>query len=182
MSGGVAYVLDVDGKFKKRCNPDMVDLEALVDAEEIDLVQTLIMRHAGRDRQRLRRGAAADWASLQGRLVKVMPREYKRALAEQAKRAGDEAARLSDPVVAAGRQTRVTVTRLRAPRRVRPMGKPTGFIEIKRKKHPTRPVAERVQDWREVYLPYATPTWRRRARAAWTAAFRSAIRAARWAT
>jgi len=35
------------------------------------------------------------------------------------------------------------------------MGKPTGFIEIKRKKHPTRPVAERVQDWREVYLRYA---------------------------
>ena len=35
------------------------------------------------------------------------------------------------------------------------MGKPTGFIEIKRKKHPTRPVTERVQDWREVYLPYA---------------------------
>src|SRR5688500_17913645 len=37
------------------------------------------------------------------------------------------------------------------------MGKPTGFIEIRRKKHPTRPVAERVQDWREVYLPYPTP-------------------------
>jgi glutamate synthase (NADPH/NADH) small chain len=36
------------------------------------------------------------------------------------------------------------------------MGKATGFIEIKRKKHPTRPVEERVQDWREVYLPYPT--------------------------
>ncbi len=34
------------------------------------------------------------------------------------------------------------------------MGKATGFIEISRKKHPTRPVAERVHDWREVYLPY----------------------------
>src|SRR6187200_3315267 len=34
------------------------------------------------------------------------------------------------------------------------MGKPTGFIEVHRKKHPTRPVAERVKDWREVYLPY----------------------------
>jgi glutamate synthase (NADPH/NADH) small chain len=34
------------------------------------------------------------------------------------------------------------------------MGKPTGFIEIQRKKHPTRPVEERVQDWREVYVPY----------------------------
>ena len=36
------------------------------------------------------------------------------------------------------------------------MGKPTGFIEIHRKKHPTRPVEERIHDWREVYLPYAT--------------------------
>ena len=34
------------------------------------------------------------------------------------------------------------------------MGKPTGFIEIARKKPPTRPVAERLHDWREVYLPY----------------------------
>jgi glutamate synthase (NADPH) small chain len=34
------------------------------------------------------------------------------------------------------------------------MGKPTGFIEIQRKKHPTRPVEERLRDWREVYLPY----------------------------
>src|SRR5216110_1525141 len=34
------------------------------------------------------------------------------------------------------------------------MGKITGFIEIHRKKHPTRPVAERVHDWHEVYLPY----------------------------
>jgi glutamate synthase (NADPH/NADH) small chain len=36
------------------------------------------------------------------------------------------------------------------------MGKVTGFIEIKRKKHPTRPIEERVRDWREVYLPSAT--------------------------
>jgi glutamate synthase (NADPH/NADH) small chain len=34
------------------------------------------------------------------------------------------------------------------------MGKATGFIEISRKKHPTRPVGERVHDWQEVYLPY----------------------------
>ena len=34
------------------------------------------------------------------------------------------------------------------------MGKPTGFIEIHRKKQTTRPVAERLKDWNEVYLPY----------------------------
>ena len=36
------------------------------------------------------------------------------------------------------------------------MGKPTGFIEIHRKKAPARPVEERVHDYREVYLPYPT--------------------------
>ena len=40
------------------------------------------------------------------------------------------------------------------------MGKPTGFIEIARKKQPTRPVAERVRDWQEVYLPYGVETLR----------------------
>ena len=34
------------------------------------------------------------------------------------------------------------------------MGKVTGFLEIARKKPPTRAVAERLHDWREVYLPY----------------------------
>ena len=34
------------------------------------------------------------------------------------------------------------------------MGKITGFIEIERRKQPARPVHERVQDWREVHLPY----------------------------
>ena len=35
------------------------------------------------------------------------------------------------------------------------MGKVTGFIEIARKKQPSRPVAERLKDWNEVYLPYS---------------------------
>jgi glutamate synthase (NADPH) small chain len=34
------------------------------------------------------------------------------------------------------------------------VGKATGFIEIHRKKSPTRPVEERIHDYREVYLPY----------------------------
>ena len=36
------------------------------------------------------------------------------------------------------------------------MGKLKGFLEIERQKPPARPVAERVKDWREVYLPYPT--------------------------
>ena len=38
------------------------------------------------------------------------------------------------------------------------MGKPTGFIELARSKQPTRPIAERLRDWREVYLLHPTAT------------------------
>jgi len=34
------------------------------------------------------------------------------------------------------------------------VGKVTGFLEIKRKKWPTRPVDERLRDWKEIYLPF----------------------------
>jgi glutamate synthase (NADPH) small chain len=43
------------------------------------------------------------------------------------------------------------------------VGKPTGFLEIKHKKWPTRPVAERLQDWNEVYLPYPEPELKKQA-------------------
>lgn len=36
------------------------------------------------------------------------------------------------------------------------MGKPTGFIEFKRDKQPYRPVGERIQDWKQVMLPWPT--------------------------
>ena len=39
MSGGIAYVLDRDGEFERRCNREMVDLEPLVDREDVDFVQ-----------------------------------------------------------------------------------------------------------------------------------------------
>jgi len=34
------------------------------------------------------------------------------------------------------------------------VGKATGFLEIQRKKWPTRPIAERLRDWKEVYRPF----------------------------
>ncbi|MEK7861864.1 MAG: glutamate synthase subunit beta, partial [Chloroflexota bacterium] len=37
------------------------------------------------------------------------------------------------------------------------MGKVTGFLEIARQKPPTRPIPERIHDWREVYLAYPEP-------------------------
>jgi glutamate synthase (NADPH/NADH) small chain len=36
------------------------------------------------------------------------------------------------------------------------VGKTTGFIEIERHKPPARPIAERLRDWNEVYLPLSS--------------------------
>jgi glutamate synthase (ferredoxin) len=86
MSGGVAYVLDRDGNFAKKCNREMVDLETLVDADEIDFLHVAIVKHVTYTGSRYAEALLSDWGQVHRRIVKVMPREYKRALAEQAKK------------------------------------------------------------------------------------------------
>src|SRR5947207_463357 len=43
------------------------------------------------------------------------------------------------------------------------MGKPRGFLEIRRSKNATRPIAERVNDYREYELPMPDPELRNQA-------------------
>ena len=47
MSGGIAYVYDVDRQFDRRVNLELVDLEPLEEADEAEL-QELIKEHAAR--------------------------------------------------------------------------------------------------------------------------------------
>ena len=85
MSGGIAYVLDRAGDFKRRCNLGMVDLEALEQAADIQLVRDLIMRHVAATGSGYAQGILDDWIALQPKFVKVMPKDYKRVLAAEAK-------------------------------------------------------------------------------------------------
>jgi hypothetical protein len=94
MSGGVAYVLDVDGQFAKRCNTAMVELlpvhaegeqEAKVAREvwhlgrsDEAILRQLIEKHAqytGSQRARL---ILDDWAGYRAKFVKVFPNEARR--------------------------------------------------------------------------------------------------------
>jgi glutamate synthase (NADPH) large chain len=110
MSGGIAYVLDEEGDFTRRCNLSMVELEPIPEEDhaaaeaggkgelethgkvQIDhvaghddaMLKGLIQRHllyTGSDRARL---ILENWAAYLPRFVKVMPLEYRRALAEMA--------------------------------------------------------------------------------------------------
>ncbi len=80
MSGGVAYVLDENGDFPKRCNRQMVDLEKLDDPTEIEEVREMIQRHAEFTQSERARKLLALWDVIVPKFVKVMPRDYQRML------------------------------------------------------------------------------------------------------
>jgi glutamate synthase domain-containing protein 2/glutamate synthase domain-containing protein 1/glutamate synthase domain-containing protein 3 len=81
MSGGVAYVLDETGDFGQLlCNREMVDLEPLTDPQEITALQLLIERHLRLTGSGVARRVLDDWPGTLPAFVKIMPRDYKRAL------------------------------------------------------------------------------------------------------
>jgi len=80
MSGGVAYVLDTNGSFARRCNPEFVDLEPLERADDVELVIELLKRHVKHTGSSLASRLLTDWSATARRFVKVMPRDYKKVL------------------------------------------------------------------------------------------------------
>jgi glutamate synthase (ferredoxin) len=81
MSGGIAYVLDEAGDFKRRCNLGMVDLEPLVNMEDVEQVKDLLARHIRYTQSAVAARLLVNWERTRERFVKVMPRDYKRVLA-----------------------------------------------------------------------------------------------------
>jgi glutamate synthase (NADPH/NADH) large chain len=100
MSGGIAYVLDLDGSFAARCNTAMVDLEPLLSEAEQQgkvsrdvwhmghadeaILRRLIENHARYTESKRAKQILANWLSYRPKFVKVFPKEYRRALAENA--------------------------------------------------------------------------------------------------
>jgi glutamate synthase (NADPH) large chain len=107
MSGGVAYVYDEDGLFRQRCNMAMVDVEAISPDPESDegtgrpqqravsvhdfgmgdmlyhsteRLRILLERHHLHTGSKRARALLDDWSTTMSRFVKVMPRDYARAL------------------------------------------------------------------------------------------------------
>ncbi len=102
MSGGIAYVLDVDGQFAKRCNTAMVDLEPVLPEGEQEarvardlwhtarpdevVLKTLIEQHARHTGSTRAKDILANWPAYRAKFVKVFPKEYRRALGERRSR------------------------------------------------------------------------------------------------
>ncbi len=79
MSGGYAYVLDVEKKFRERCNMGMVELEPLSPADA-KFVGELLLEHVQRTGSAKAGALLADWSRTQAQFVKVVPVEFRRVM------------------------------------------------------------------------------------------------------
>jgi glutamate synthase (NADPH/NADH) large chain len=80
MSGGIAYVLDLDGTFPPLVNQEMVELETLDDPADQDTVLALIRKHVQYTGSTRGRWVLDHWKEMTGKFVKVMPIDYKLAI------------------------------------------------------------------------------------------------------
>ncbi len=84
MSGGFAYVLDLDGGFPGRCNPEMVDLEPMVEREDVETLRGLVEDHYRHTSSPRAKDVLDNWDAMLPRFVKVYPKAFKEVM-ERAK-------------------------------------------------------------------------------------------------
>jgi len=85
MSGGIAYVYDPNDEFLVRCNLAMVELEKLTDKADITILKELVEQHRQYTGSTVADAILKNWDQALKKFHKVMPTEYKRALAQLAK-------------------------------------------------------------------------------------------------
>jgi glutamate synthase domain-containing protein 3 len=80
MSGGTAYVLDLDGSFPPLVNKEMVALEDMSDPEDQETVLHLVRKHVEYTGSLPGQWVLDNWEAAMAKFVKVMPTDYKLAL------------------------------------------------------------------------------------------------------
>ena len=83
MSGGIAYVWDVNKDFKSKCNTGTVDLEAVEEDEDIVELREMIELHREYTGSTVAAKILDEWPNSLSQFVKVMPTDYKRVLTER---------------------------------------------------------------------------------------------------
>ncbi|KAK0097828.1 hypothetical protein PV326_013412 [Microctonus aethiopoides] len=151
MSGGIAYVLDVDGSFKSKCNPEMVELLPLDNKADIAYVKNLLEEFIEKTGSLIAKDLLLTWPEPTTRFVKVFPYEYQRALQQMAE------AKVAEPIVVNGNaKNQVQVKDIEdsiedGESAQRKLDKIKGFMTYKRQTAVYRPAEKRVTDWDEIY-------------------------------
>ncbi|CAI5466439.1 unnamed protein product [Closterium sp. Yama58-4] len=161
MSGGIAYILDREGDFHKRCNTGLVDLDPVVAEADVLLLRSMIQQHQRYTKSKLAGEVLAEFDELLPKFVKVFPRDFKRVLEEERVKREKEAAALKEKdafeelkrlAAASGGEVNgsAAVVAPKRPTRLPAPVKFGGFMKYEREPLPYRPAEERLTDWGEV--------------------------------
>ena len=85
MSGGTAYVLDLD---EGRVNTELVDLGPVPSADA-EVLEVLVRRHAEETGSVVAEALLADWPAAVARFTEVMPRDFRVVMEAKAKAEAD---------------------------------------------------------------------------------------------
>ncbi|WP_455169442.1 glutamate synthase large subunit [Aegicerativicinus sediminis] len=80
MSGGIAYVLDANKTFMKRCNGTDLNLDPVEFDEDINQLKDLIENHYNATLSPLAQKILEEWDDYLPQFIKVLPEEYRQAL------------------------------------------------------------------------------------------------------
>ncbi|MBI1824119.1 MAG: glutamate synthase large subunit [Nitrospirae bacterium] len=83
MSGGIAYVFNEGRDFERRCNLSMVELEAVTQKEDQNLLKSLIEKHARLTQSSKALRILKEWEPSLAKFVKVISVEYRRILEQR---------------------------------------------------------------------------------------------------
>jgi glutamate synthase (NADPH/NADH) large chain len=86
MSGGIAYIYNVQNNFEAMCNMEMVDLDPVA-GDDIPVLQDLIQQHYNKTGSSVAKFILADFENQLKQFIKVFPRDYKKALQLQKQKA-----------------------------------------------------------------------------------------------
>ncbi|MCA9227272.1 MAG: glutamate synthase subunit alpha, partial [Planctomycetales bacterium] len=83
MSGGIAYVWDVDGDFRMKCNLATVELEPISENGDMSELLEMIELHYQYTGSAVAEKVLGNWPDSLDQFVKIMPIDYKRVLNER---------------------------------------------------------------------------------------------------
>ncbi|AQK88282.1 Glutamate synthase 1 [NADH] chloroplastic [Zea mays] len=166
MSGGIAYIYDVDGMFSTRCNHELVDLYSVDEEDDITTLRVMIEQHRLNTESVLAKYILSNFEDILPKFVKVFPRDYRRVLenmkaekvakeAEQKRRKKGWDKKAGEMIKAPNGVSVITkeVQNKKSssrPTQVLNAEKPRGFVKYEREGISYRHENERIKDWDEV--------------------------------
>ncbi|KAI8373021.1 uncharacterized protein BYT42DRAFT_578944 [Radiomyces spectabilis] len=162
MSGGIAYVLDVNGDFKQVVNTEMVELETVNDDERIAELRELIEDHRHYTGSEIADRVLKNFNEYLPKFVMVMPTEYRELLMRQRHASNIAAAPLTEKPECQNESSHKSVEpqvedledsimdeETILARRAK-LDKLRGFIKYKRRTDGYRNAKKRTRDWDEI--------------------------------